>query len=200
MLVSVVIFAGMEFVRITRGVMETFARSKTVVQLYQRGVTKNPTLLLYLTVHFGVLDQYLREDREHTPWGTNSLFPLYRLMKKVGADLDLPKFFQDFYKTPSAANTGSYIREIHADFGLVGVIIYPLVFGLAASWVYFMFLRRRSVYWTIVVSWAMTMVFICIFFVPTRGGEMVAGFIIAALTSLWIDKKRQVRFHPHRLK
>ena len=41
-------------------------------------------------------------------------------------------------------NTGTYIRELHADFGLSGVLFGPYIIGLLITWLWFKFYMENS--------------------------------------------------------
>jgi oligosaccharide repeat unit polymerase len=184
-----ILVASMEFIRITRGVVESFKESKGTAKLYQKGFLTSSTLPLYVTVHFAVLDQYFLEDREHTMWGANSFFPLYRFAKKFGVELDLPSNYQLFYRTPQGANTGTYLREVHADFGMPGLVVYPLLLGLISSASMYRFLVKRTHLWMVAGSWTLTLVMMAIFFVPTRAGDLLVAFCVQLIVAWWLGRR-----------
>ena len=41
-------------------------------------------------------------------------------------------------------NTGTYIRELHADFGVIGVFLVPFLLGLLITWLWFKFYEEKS--------------------------------------------------------
>ncbi|MCB9247183.1 MAG: O-antigen polysaccharide polymerase Wzy [Ignavibacteriales bacterium] len=43
-------------------------------------------------------------------------------------------------------NTGTYIRELHADFGTTGVLLVPYLLGLIITWLWFKFHENKSLF------------------------------------------------------
>ena len=41
-------------------------------------------------------------------------------------------------------NTGTYIRELHADFGVAGIFLVPYLLGLIVTWLWFKFYKKKS--------------------------------------------------------
>jgi hypothetical protein len=55
-----------------------------------------------------------------------------------------PEVFQRGYYIPMWSNNGTFIRELHADFGIVGVFLVPFLLGLLTTWLWFKFYEEKS--------------------------------------------------------
>jgi hypothetical protein len=64
------------------------------------------------------------------------------LSKYVGTEE--PSFFQQGYHIPMWTNTGTYIRELHADFGVAGVFLVPYLLGMLITLLWFKFYENKN--------------------------------------------------------
>lgn len=128
-----------EAVRTTRGLYEKFpGESSTLKTMNKSGSSFiSPSVIMYVSVHNAVLNQYLKQGIEKVVWGRYTFAPLWRILSKLGFDTYVGFYQEWFYKTPVSANTGTYIRELHADFGLWGVLIVPYILGLVSSFYWY---------------------------------------------------------------
>ena len=91
----------------------------------------------------GVLSKYLFYEGEDTEFGQNTFLTVYGFLARFGA-VEKPELFQKGYYIPMWTNTGTYIRELHADFGVLGPIIGPYILGLLITWLWFKFYREKN--------------------------------------------------------
>lgn len=188
-----VLGVGAESVRIARGSHEALPFATQTLNKFQGASFLTPSIYLYLTVHFGVLNQYLRQDVEHTPWGSNTFAPLYRILAKVGFNTPAT-WYQRFYKTPVGANTGSYLRELHADFGVLGILTVPYLIGLFSSIAWYRFLTHGRYLALIVAAYLGALVAMSIFVIGTRSGELLLSFLPSALVGVRLDRLQSRNF------
>ncbi len=176
MFALVIIFAmiitGMEFIRTNRGGTKSeFEGTTKTLERVNGAYFISPSLYLYLTSGFGVLNQYLKKDVEDPPWGANSFAPVYHILAKLGLDVKV-SIYTKFYKTPVASNNGTYLREAHADFGILGVLLYPYTLGILASIAYFSLQGGfRYTVLTLVAS-LFAVVAMSLFMIILRGGDL----------------------------
>jgi len=97
---------------------------------------------VYLTGNIPAFDQYVLRTNEFT-WGTFSLLPFFKILTKLlRLDIPLPSEVGIFVNIPFPFNTYTYLNSAYSDFGVVGVIIYPLLMGFLATYLY-MRMRRN---------------------------------------------------------
>jgi len=132
-------------VRITRGSTENFLGASKELRQLKDNMIFSPSIYLYLSSCVGVLNQYLYSDSEETGFGQNTFLPGYFILAKLGV-LKRPSEFQKGYFIPLWTNTGTYIRELHADFGITGVYLVPYLIGLLVSWLWFKFYEKKNLF------------------------------------------------------
>ncbi len=185
--VVILLALGTEFVRSGRGAVENFAYQGQALTHLRTASFITPSVYLYLTVHFGVLNQYLIQDVEHTPWGSNTFAPLYRLLAKAGLGPTIP-WYPRFYHTPVGANTGTYLRELHADFGILGIFAGPFLLGLLGSLTWYRYLATHSYVLLTVGAYLGVIVVMSIFYIVLRGGDFVLSFFPAAAAGFVLNR------------
>lgn len=129
MAVLVVLSFGVEFVR---GFREGAASYYGMSKKFEEYPFIPPSIYLYVSGHPGVFSAYLKADAEHPFPGSLTLAPLYRIFVRLGLADPVP-LYQRFYNIPISVNTGTYLREIHAEYGIVGVLLIPYLLGGAST-------------------------------------------------------------------
>ncbi|MBI2428792.1 MAG: hypothetical protein HYV29_08365 [Ignavibacteriales bacterium] len=182
-----------EVVRSTRGIYERFSgQSSALKDLRKSGSSFiSPSVIMYLSVHTGVFNQYLKEDKEHVVFGRYTFAPFWRIVSKLGFDTYVGFYQSWFYKTPVSANTGTYLRELHADFGVSGIIIVPYLLGLISS-IYWYRVREHNrllditilahVYAVVGLSWLVML---------TQLGGWVLSLVVGIIIAKSVDKRIQ---------
>lgn len=130
-------------VKISRGSPESFTGTSKGLKQLENNLIISPSLYLYLSSDIGVFSKYLSSNGDGTSFGQNTFLPFYLLLAKFGI-VERPNDFQKGYYIPMWINTGTYIRELHADFGVVGVFVGPYLIGLIITWLWFRFYEKKS--------------------------------------------------------
>ncbi|MBI1804262.1 MAG: oligosaccharide repeat unit polymerase [Ignavibacteria bacterium] len=187
---------GAEIIRSNRGTTEGFSGATTSLRKLSGGSFVTPSVYLYATVHPGVLNQYLKVQDERLFFGGNTFAPFWRLLSKFGFDTYVPEYLP-FYKTPVGSNTGTYLRELHADFGVTGVLLYPFILGLVSSAIWFR-LRRSSPYLHLgILAHMYVLVGMSIIVQATRLGywltSLLGAFVMGMLIDHFINSKQLSR-------
>jgi oligosaccharide repeat unit polymerase len=142
LLISLLITAA-SVVRSSRGVKENIRGSTKELKQLEENFIITPSVYFYLSSDIGVLNQYLIEDREKALFGENTLRGVYYMLAKFKV-VEEPSFFQRGYFMPYWSNTGTYIREIHADFGIWGVLLIPYLLGILLTWLWYKFFNEKN--------------------------------------------------------
>lgn len=142
LLVALVITAA-SIVRTSRGVKESIRGSSQELKKLEDNFIISPSVYFYLSSDLGVLNQYLNEEKETAKFGENTFRGIYYLLSKLRI-VEEPQFFQKGYFIPYWSNTGTYIREIHADFGIWGVYLVPYILGILLTWLWYKFFNEKS--------------------------------------------------------
>jgi len=131
-----------EIVRSNRGLYEIGYSNTSRIKRISKNIEIPPTIIFYLSAHLGVFNQYLKENVEHGLPAQFTLSTMWRLLDKFGMETPVP-YTQRFYRIPDAANTGTYLREVHSDFGIFGITLVPYLLGMVCSF-YLMRAKERG--------------------------------------------------------
>lgn len=142
LLVALVITAA-SVVRTSRGVKENIRGSSQELKQLEENFIITPSVYFYLSSDLGVLNQYLIEEKETAKFGENTFRGVYYFLSKLRI-VEEPQFFQRGYFIPYWSNTGTYLREIHADFGIWGVYLLPYLLGLLLTWLWYKFFNEKN--------------------------------------------------------
>ena len=124
---------GAIVVRGTRGTFENFKGASSSLRYSKDNIFFSPSLYFYFSSHIGVFSQYLKNNELHkTNFGENTFLSLYNVLSKFNI-VEKPKNYQIGYFIPYWSNTGTYLREIHEDFGDIGLFLIPFLLGLSVS-------------------------------------------------------------------
>ncbi len=130
-------------VRLSRGANESYKGASSELRGSKENIVLSPSLYLYLSSDIGVLNHYLMSGGEDTGFGYNTFLSAYNLLAKFGV-VERTSDFQKGYYIPMWTNTGTYIRELHADFGDLGVFIGPYILGLLITFLWFRFYESKK--------------------------------------------------------
>jgi oligosaccharide repeat unit polymerase len=143
-LLLVLVISAASFIRVTRGAQESFTGASRELRQLEENMIISPSVYLYLSSDVGVFSKYLELEKETTKFGQNTFRTIYYFLSKVNV-VEEPSFFQKGYFIPMWTNTGTYIRELHADFGFVGVFLGSYLLGLLITWLWFKFYQDGNI-------------------------------------------------------
>jgi len=133
------------FIRVSRGNYENYVGASRQLNQLKDNPVLTPSIYLYLSSDVGVLNKYVQSKGEDTHFGENTFFIFYMFLSKIGI-MPRPSAFQKGYYIPMWTNTGTYIRELHADFGIIGISLGPFLIGFIITWLWYKFYLSRSLY------------------------------------------------------
>jgi oligosaccharide repeat unit polymerase len=192
-----IVVGGADFIRSTRGAKEGLRGSSGALKKLSSASVITPSVYLYLSSDYAVLNQYFHYDWEHTPFGGNTFLPVYRILEKLGLEVHASTF-QRYYRTPVWTNTGTYLRELHGDFGIVGLLAGPYLLGLFAS-IFWFRVKTYGRYTDLAIAGFLFGIIGMSFFVmPTRISPFFFFFGVSILMGLVLDRgtHRSVSVQP----
>ena len=138
------IFAA-SLVRVSRGseTSEDISGASSELKQTKENFILSPSVYLYLSSDIGILSKYLDSKGENTGFGQNTFMTFYIFLSKFDI-IKKPSEFQKGYHIPMWTNTGTYLRELHADFGISGIFLGPFLIGLLSTWLWFKFYEKKS--------------------------------------------------------
>jgi oligosaccharide repeat unit polymerase len=186
MLLAVVLTAA-EFVRSFRGAQERFYGVSKELRQFENNIFLTPSIYLYLSSHPGVFNAYWKAGGEPPVFpGSYTFAPLYRILARIGL-ADHVSFFQKFYGIPIYTNTGTYLRELHSDFGLAGIFVAPYALGFLCTWLWLKIQQRRRIMTIALLAHIYVVVAFTYLYQVTRLGQWAVSLIAAVLVGYFID-------------
>jgi oligosaccharide repeat unit polymerase len=183
---SLVVFSA-ALVKSFRGPLENYKASTRTLKNLENGFLISPSLYLYASAHVGVLNDYFKKDDEITPFGENTFLPFYRILAKFNL-VEKPSYYQKGYFIPLWTNTGTYLREIHADFGYVGLFTIPYLLGLFTTLFWFRFFEKFKYSDLVILLFLLVLITFTFLVMVTRLSYWLISLILILFTLLLIDK------------
>ncbi len=144
-LLLVFLIIAASFIRLGRGSHENYQGATKELRELSDNMIISPSIYLYLSSDVGVFSKYLEKEKEQVNFGENTFFIFHVFLSRLGI-IEKPVFFSKGYFIPMWTNTGTYLRELHADFGTAGVFLGPYFLGLIITWLWFKFYEKRQIY------------------------------------------------------
>lgn len=127
-------------VRSLRGSIESFNASGAQLREFRDNFFLTPSLYLYLSSHIGVLNMYfIKPPKEDPLFGEVILYTLYNALAKLDITPQA-NLYDAGYFIPMWTNTSTVYKQVHEDFGDVGVLVAPFIVGFLCSYFLLRFL------------------------------------------------------------
>lgn len=185
-IVVALLFVAAEFVRSYRGAYERFYGASKELSKLERNAFVTPSIYLYLSSQPGVFNAYWKAGGEHYFPGANTFAPLFRILARLNLSDSVPHF-QKFYSIPVQTNTGTYLRELHADFGIAGILVVPYVLGFLCTMLWFRVKNQPTLAAIALLTHLYVIVAFSYLYQVTRVGEWFVSLIASLLVSYFIN-------------
>lgn len=139
-------------VKISRVSFEQYQGASRTLKQLEGNIILSPSVYLYFSAHLGVLNEYVKRQDEETLFAQNSLLPLYNFLDRLDV-IKRPNQYQKGYFIPMWVNTGTFIRELFADFNVFGLLLFPYLLGLIMTYLWFKLIKEGSLYVLVVLSY-----------------------------------------------
>jgi oligosaccharide repeat unit polymerase len=179
-IILALVIAGATAVKVFRAPYESFKASSSSLNKFEKGIFFSPTIYLYLSSHIGVLNNYLQEQDENNYFGEVTFFPVYRLISKFEV-IEEPRYYQKGYFIPMWSNTGTYLRDLHADFGYFGLFLIPFLLGMISTFYWIKFYENKRMIDFIILGYITIVMSYSFLLMATRFGNWLIsliGFVI----------------------
>ena len=166
---------------------EEFRGQTRVLKQLERDSFISPSIYLYASGHIGVLNKFLEKENEHYRIGENSFQFVYNILSKFNIT-ERPDTYQKPYFIPTWINTGTFIRELIADFGLpiTFLIVFLLGFQSTLSWNYFF--DRKNLYYLVQLVFLMIIIFFSFLMMITRLANWFLSPLFILLVIYFVNK------------
>lgn len=183
LLLLIIIVISANFVKSLRAVNENFKESSNAIKNSNILGVITPSIYLYLSSDIGVLNKFLEHNNEVARFGENTFMPVYNVLSKFHF-VEKPNIYQKGYYIPMWVNTGTYLRESIADFGVIGITLYPFLLGLLISLLWFRFIEKNQIESLIMLVFF----FIIVFFTFLMNVTRLGGWFLSITLLLIIIK------------
>ncbi len=186
--VFIIIITAASLVKSFRGTYERYRGASEELAYFTDSPIFSPSVYLYLSSHVGVLNRYLEENKENVKIGENTFAAVYNLLEKFGIGDRIPYDVPGYY-LPMWTNTGTYLRDLHADFGVFGVILVPYLIGFFTTFMWYKFFSTgRLFYFTILIQFYIV-IGISFFSLVTRGAEWIFTLVFLMILSPYLENR-----------
>ncbi len=175
------------FIRISRGSRENYVGTDRQLKQMKDNFLFSPSIYLYISSDAGVFSKYLEMDKEEARIGENTFRLFYDFLSRFDL-VEKPAFFQRGYFIPMWTNTGTFIREIHADFGIIGVLTIPFILGIILTWLWFIFVRTGNTYSLLFMVYLYLIIGFSFLVMVTRLNQWYFSQVLILLYSAYITK------------
>ena len=179
LLIALFIFA-VSIVRISRTTesSEKFTGASSELTQTKGNILISPTVYLYASSNVAVLSKYFSSEGENTGFGQNTFQTIHYYLARLEI-IDRLNERPKGYHIPMWTNSATYLRDLHADFGISGVLLGPFLLGLLVTWLWFKFYEKQSlIAFTFLVYLNLVVVFACL--------GIVTRFTFWSLTLIFI--------------
>jgi len=192
--IVILLISSAVFIRAFRGTVESFSGSSKELSSLRTNLLISPSLYLYMSAHIGVFNMYLKVDEEKSEvFGKNTFLPIYNFIAK----LNLVKHFKQYhrgYYIPVWTNTGTYLRELHSDFGIVGIILGPYLLGLFSTILIFVVNSRKNLFYLTLLVFLYVIIIFSFLVLISRLGVFYISLMLILFTIGFLQNK--VLFFP----
>jgi oligosaccharide repeat unit polymerase len=175
------------FVKVMRGgAKDSYRGVDETLKKLESSIVFSPSVYLYISSDVGVLNKYLELENEEAKFGENSLRIIYYALSKF--DLaDEPSFFQKGYHIPMWTNTGTMIRELHADYGIAGVFLVPYLLGIFITYLWYKFYKTKNIFMLAVLVYLYIIVGFSFLMIVTRLNQWFLSQILIFVTLPFLE-------------
>jgi oligosaccharide repeat unit polymerase len=185
--VLALIVGAASVVKSFRGVYERYRGASPELYALRTNPFFSPSVYLYLSGNIGVLNKYLEEGKEKTVVGENTFAAFFNLFEKFGITERVPYDLRG-YHIPMWTNTGTYLRDLHLDYGVFGIFLVPYLLGLFLTYHWIQFYARGKLFNFVVLVQFTLIVGVSFFSLITRGAEWVASTVILMALAPYLEK------------
>ncbi len=186
--VLIIVIAGAVAVRSFRGTYEKYKGTSRSLSSLRTNVFFSPSIYIYLSSHVGVLDKYLQSEKENNRFGETTFAAFYNFFSKFELTEKVP-FDKKGYYIPMWTNTGTFLRDLHADYGDWGVFLILYFLGLTTSFFWFAFFSTGKLKYFVLLVYFFIIIEISFFSLIVTGADFILSLIFLLFCIPAIEKR-----------
>lgn len=186
-LLLTVVFTSLILVMEFRGRFDDFKGKTNFFDQFEGVPLLNPSTYYYFSSNVGVFSKYFELQIENPNIGENTFLPIYNLISKFGI-IEHPGFYPQGYSIPTWSNSATYLREIHADFGNLGLFFIPYFLSLLTAYFWFRFYEKGDLISFVNLTYLFVINLFSIFNMLTRAAFFLLSFLFLIFLIQFLEK------------
>lgn len=191
-LVGVVIVGMFVLVSSKRGLVVRFEYEAPIMETLRTHISFLPSIYFYLSAPPVVLSEFLKAGAEEIFSGNYTFRILFNVLSKFDF-VDRPPTYTSFYFTPEPMNTGTYLRYLYADFGPVGILLFPYILGIVLTILHFKINKRPTLTRLVLLAHFYVIIFLSWGFYPLCLGYWWVSLLTCLFVSVTFCCLKQLR-------
>jgi oligosaccharide repeat unit polymerase len=193
LLVFVLVYGSASLVKVLRNPVEDYKAASRSIGKFEGGAFISPSIYLYACSHLGVLNQYFINDDEKSSFGRNTFLPVYNILAKFDVVED-QGIYQQGYFIPMWTNTGTYLRELHSDFGYLGLFLIPFILGLISTWLWYKLYETQELIYLLLATFVYLIISFSFLVMITRVSFWLISFLLLLIIFPFVEKYQKQKF------
>lgn len=185
--VLIIILGSLTFVKEIRASVENYkGQTRSLGKLKDLPII-SPSIYLYLSANVGVLSKYFDTQGEAPMIGESTFLPLYNLLAKFGF-VEKPPVYPRGYNVPVWSNAATYLRDLHADFGLIGLFFIPFLLSLITTHFWFRFFQTGDFISLVILAYLNVIIAFSVFYLITRAAFWLLSLLFLLIVISAIER------------
>jgi oligosaccharide repeat unit polymerase len=193
---AIILFLAASLVKIARNPTESFEGTQSSLTQYEGGILISPSLYFYMSSHLGVLDRYLEKDNENLIFGAQTFFTVYSILQNFNL-VDRPDYQSRGYYIPYWSNTATYLRDLHSDFGYLGILLFPFLLGLLTTFFWCRYYENHRIIDLIVMIFLNLIIGFSFFKLIMQLPNWTFGLLIVGISLMFIEKINRNKYSDY---
>jgi|GEM_PF-3452161 len=189
-LMIILTFGTFTVISSIRGLTARFNHETQEMSKLRSTIIFLPSIYFYLTAPPVAFSEYLYLDEEKVSPGSYTFKSVYNILTKMDLAEPLPTY-NPFIRTPEPINAGTYLREIHADFGPAGILVVPFIIGVFLTAMILRVKRKPNAFWIILLSHFFVIIWLSWDINAMKLGQWVVSLFVCILIAWRLDSKQQ---------
>lgn len=173
----VLVLSSLSLVSELRGRFEAFKGKTRAISQFDNIPFFSASEYFYFSSNVGVFSKYFEKQDENTMFGENTFLPIHNVLSKFGF-IEHPRFYPKGYNIPNWSNAATYLRDLHADFGIVGMLFLPYLLSLMTTFFWFRFYKSGDLVSFICLTYLFVIMSFSAFNMQTRSAFFLISFLI----------------------
>jgi oligosaccharide repeat unit polymerase len=133
---AMILSSGFVLVSTTRGLGVDFPGKTPALEAISDYIPVFPSLYSAVSASPVAFSMYLAapEASKTRRWGQYTFAPVLRFLSKLGFPTYVERLEENYY-TPVHSNVSTYLKNVDSDFGLMGIVLFPYILGLVATFI-----------------------------------------------------------------